>query len=208
LVIREGVSAALEEWVLDRSVDIAVVQDPPALDELDIEPVLTERLGLVSGVRTIRLEGAAAVRVRHLASLPLILPGPRHWIRRLVDNAAFRRGFVLEQVQQVDGVPLTKEMVRNGLGHTVLPYVAVSDEVARGALSFLPIEHDPIFTVHAVACRGGVSHAPFVSEVRHLLRGVMSDLAKSGVWAGATVTGIPAKAAGAVRQQVLEAAIE
>ncbi|MGD0431874.1 MAG: LysR family transcriptional regulator [Acetobacteraceae bacterium] len=208
LAVREGVSASLEEWVLDRRTDIAVLQDPPALDELDTEPVLTERLGLVSGVRTIRLEGSDSVRVRQLGGLQLILPSPRHWIRRLVDSAAFRRGIALNQVQQVDGVPLVKEMVRNGQGHAVLPYVAVADEVARGTLAFHPIDHDPLLTVHAIACRSGVAPAPFVTEVRRVLRDVMSDLARSGVWAGATVTGISARTAEAVTNSEMEAAIE
>jgi LysR family transcriptional regulator, nitrogen assimilation regulatory protein len=208
LAIREGASASLEEWVLDRRVDIAVLQDPPALDELDSEPVVTERLGLVSGVRTIRVDGSDSVRVRQLGSLKLILPHPRHWIRRLVESAAFRRGIVLDQIQQVDGVALTKEMVRDGVGHTILPLVAVRDEVARGTLSFLPIDHDPLLTVHAIACRSGVAPAPFVTEVRRVLRDVMSDLARSGVWAGAIVTGIPAKCAGAATHQELEATIE
>src|SRR5258708_3507604 len=106
---QEGHSASLEEWVLDRRVDIAVLQDPPTLDDLDVEPVLTERLGLVSGVRTIRLESTNAVRVRQLAGLKLILPNPRHWTRRLVDSAAFRRGIVLDPVQQVDRLELAKE---------------------------------------------------------------------------------------------------
>jgi LysR family nitrogen assimilation transcriptional regulator len=208
LAIQEGTSASLEEWVLDRRVDLAVLQDPPALDELSIEPVVTERLGLVSGVRTIRLDGTDALRVRQLGVLPLILPHPRHWIRRLVDSAAFRRGIVLNQVQQVDGVALIKEMVRDGSGHTVLPFVAVRDEVARGTLSFLPIEHDPLLTVHAIASRSGVAAAPFVTEVRRLLRDVMSGLARSGAWAGANVSGTLAKAAGPVPHPELEAAIE
>jgi LysR family transcriptional regulator, nitrogen assimilation regulatory protein len=208
LAIREGTSASLEEWVLDRRVDVALLQDPPALDELTIEPVVTERLGLVSGVRTIRLEGSDSVRVRQLGGLQLILPHPRHWIRRLVDSAAFRRGVVLDRVQQVDGVALTKEMVRDGAGHTVLPFVAVRDEVARGTLSFLPIDHDPLLTVHAIASRSGVAPAPFVTEVGRVLRDVMSGLAKSGAWTGASATGIPAKSAGSSTLLELEAAIE
>jgi LysR family transcriptional regulator, nitrogen assimilation regulatory protein len=208
LTVKEGTSASLEEWVLDRRVDIAVLQDPPALNELDAEPVLTERLGLVSGVRAIRLDGADHVRVRQLGGLKLILPHPRHWIRRVVETAAFRRGIVLDKVQQVDGVPLVKEMVRNGLGHTVLPYVAVLDEVARGTLAFHPIDHDPLLTVHAIACRRGLAPAPFVTEVGRALRDVMSNLARSGVWAGATATGAPAKSAGAVTNSELEMAIE
>ncbi len=218
LAFSEGTSASLEEWVLDRRADVAVLQDPPALDELDVDPVVTERLGLVSGVRTIRLEGTDSVRVRQLAGLKLILPHPRHWVRRLVENAAFRRGIVLDQVQQVDGVSLTKEMVRDGIGHTVLPYVAVRDEVARGTLAFHPIDHDPLLTVHAIASRRGASPAPFVTEVRGVLRDVMSSLARSGAWAGATITGLPARVAGgnglppdragAAGQPELEAAIE
>jgi LysR family transcriptional regulator, nitrogen assimilation regulatory protein len=208
LAIREGTSASLEEWVLDRRVDVAVLQDPPALDELMIEPVVTERLGLVSGVRTLRLDGTDSVRVRQLGELKLILPHPRHWIRRLVDGAAFRRGILLTQIQQVDGVALVKEMVRDGAGHTVLPFVAVRDEVARGTLSFLPIDHDPLLITHAIATRSGLAPAPFVTEVCRVLREVMSGLAKSGAWTGASVTGAPAKSAGSVTHQELEAAIE
>jgi LysR family nitrogen assimilation transcriptional regulator len=208
LVIREGTSASLEEWVLDRRVDVAVLQDPAALDDLMIEPVVTERLGLVSDVRTLRLDGTDSIRVRQLGELKLILPHPRHWIRRLVDNAAFRRGIVLDQVQQVDGVALTKEMVRDGAGHTVLPFVAVRDEVARGTLSFLPIDHNPLLTIHAIASRGGVAPAPFVTEVSGLLRDVMSHQARSGVWAGASVIGTSAKSAGSSTHPELEAAIE
>jgi LysR family transcriptional regulator, nitrogen assimilation regulatory protein len=208
LAIREGTSASLEEWVLGRRVDVAVLQDPPGLDELVIEPVATERLGLVSGVRTIRLDGADSVRVRQLGELKLILPHPRHWIRRLVDIAAFRRGIVLNQLWQVDGVALIKEMVRDGSGHTVLPFAAVRDEVARGALSFLPIDHAPLVTIHAVASHGGVAPAPFVTEVSHVLRDVMSIQARTGAWAGANVTGIPGQSAGSAPYPELEAAIE
>jgi LysR family transcriptional regulator, nitrogen assimilation regulatory protein len=208
LVIREGTSASLEEWVLDHRVDVAVLQDPAALDELAIEPVVTERLGLVSGAQRIRLEGGCSVRVRQLDGLKLILPHPRHWIRRLVDNAAFRRGVVFDQVQQVDGVALTKEMVRDGAGHTILPFVAVRDEVARGALSFLPIDHDPLLTNHAIAFRNGMAPAPFVAGVSRLLRDVMSTQARSGAWTGASVIGIPAKTAGFSSHPELEPAIE
>jgi LysR family transcriptional regulator, nitrogen assimilation regulatory protein len=208
LVIREGSSASLEEWVLDRRVDVAMLQDPAALDDLIIEPVVSERLGLVSDVRTLRLDGAAPVRVRQLGELKLILPHPRHWIRRLVDSAAFRRGVVLDQVQQVDGVALTKEMVRDSAGHTVLPFVAVRDEVARGTLSFLPIDHNPLLTIHAIATRSGDAPAPFVTEVSRVLREVMSGLAKSGAWIGAGVIGTPANSAGSMMHPELEVAIE
>jgi LysR family nitrogen assimilation transcriptional regulator len=206
VVIREGASASLEEWVLDRRVDVAVLQDPPGLDELTIEPVVTERLGLVSGVGMIRLEGTDSVWVRQLAELKLILPHPRHWIRRSVDSAAFRRGIVLNQVEQADGVALIKEMVRDGSRHTVLPFAAVHDEVARGTLSFLPIDHAPLVTIHAIASRRGAAAALFVTEVSRLLHDVMAIQARTGAWAGVNVTGMPGKSAGSATHPKLEAA--
>jgi LysR family transcriptional regulator, nitrogen assimilation regulatory protein len=205
LVIKEGPSASLEEWVLDRRVDIAVLQDPPTFDELDVEPVARERLGLVSDVRDMRETGP--IRVRSLADMQLILPHSRHWIRREVESAAYRRGIVLRQNWQIDCVPLTKEMVRSGLGHTVLPLAAVRDEIDRGILSFRLIEHDPLGTVHTIACRHSRIRTPLVAEVRGLLRDLMSGLARSGAWAGAVPIGAPPTSAGLASRQMLEAAI-
>ena len=203
LAVREGNSASLEEWVLDGRADIAVLQDPPVLEELEVEPVVTERLGIVTDVRTPWPSGP--VGVRHLMGRKLILPHPRHWIRRLVEAAAFRRGVALDLIQESGGVSLTKEMVRNGLGCTVLPYAAVQDEAVRGTLAFFPIEREPLFTVHAIAGRGGAGSAPFVSGVRDVFRDVLRDLAATGVWAGAAA--VPAKAAGCRASARMEAAI-
>jgi LysR family transcriptional regulator, nitrogen assimilation regulatory protein len=208
LAIQEGVTASPEEWVLQRRVDIAVLQDPPALDELDLEPVVTERLGLVSGVRTIRLEGASAVRVRQLSGLDLILPHRRHWLRRIVEASAFRRGVVLDRVQQVDGVPLIKEMVRDGLGHTILPLAAVRDEVSRGNLAFHPIDHDQLTANHTIACRRDMARPPFVAEVRHELREVMTGLTRNGSWPGATLITAATRSVDAREKSEKESIIE
>jgi LysR family nitrogen assimilation transcriptional regulator len=206
LAIREGTSASLEEWVMAGRVDVALVQDPPALDALDTEAVVEERLGLVCGVRRPLANAGASVRLRHLAGVNLILPHPRHWIRRRVESAAYQYGLALDRVQQVDSVPLTKEMVRSELGCTILPFAVVQDEVARGSLAFHPFGHEPLFTVHAIACRPSALPAPFTAAFRRFLREAVTDLVRAGTWAGATM----AAAAGSGRpvcQQTPEAAI-
>jgi DNA-binding transcriptional LysR family regulator len=112
-------------------------------------------------------------------------------MRRLIEDAAFRRGIFLRQAQEADDVSLIKEMVRYGLGHAILPRSSVREETGRGSLSFLPIEHEALSTIHAIACRRDVALAPYVSEFRSLLRHVMLDLVLSGDWAGAVVVGPP-----------------
>ena len=184
LTVREGSSAVLEEWVLERRVDMALLQDPPTLPELDVESVASERLGLVTGVRAAGDGGREPVGIRSLIDRQMILPGQRHWIRRLVEAAAFRRGVALDRVRQVDGVLLTKEMVRNGLGATVLPFAAVQDDVARGALTYRPFERDDLLTVHAICCHGGAEASPFLTEFRRLTKDAIRGLAESGAWPG------------------------
>jgi LysR family nitrogen assimilation transcriptional regulator len=194
LAIREGTSASLEEWLIDQRVDVALVQDPPALDELEIEPLVEEPLGLVSGTRRPLGNVSGPVRMRQLGGLPLVLPHPRHWIRRRVEQAAFRCGLTLNVVQQLDSVPLIREMVRSGLGCSVLPFAAVRDEVARGSLAFHPFGHEPLFTVHALAWRRA-AQAPSMIGFRRFLRDAVSEFALSGVWAGVGLATGSARAA-------------
>jgi LysR family transcriptional regulator, nitrogen assimilation regulatory protein len=207
LSIREAVSASLEEWVLERRADVAVLQNPPALDEFDAEPVLRERLGLVTNVRDAVGRAETPVRLRDLMGQKLILPGPRHWIRRLVESYAFQRGVSPQRLVRADSIALIIEMVRSGLGNAILPLSAVRDEIARGCLAFRPIEKDPLIVIHAIVNTSGPSEVPFVAEVHGILRGLMFDLAQSGVWPGTSVIRSPTREAEVSPQRSLEAAI-
>ena len=210
IVIREGTSASLVEWVLDRQVDHALLQNPPALRDLDIEPVVSERLGLVSGARPAAManvqDSTGPVRVRELAGVSLILPSQRHWTRRMAETAAFQRGIVLDQVLRADHVSLVKEMVRGGLGSSILPYSAVRDEVTRGTLVFRPIEHYPMIALHAIASPAPITE--FTREFRAFLRGVIAVQVAREAWAGAAMVAVPSRLAAMVDHPELEAAIE
>jgi LysR family nitrogen assimilation transcriptional regulator len=186
LDIREGSGSELEEWVLHRRVDIAVVQDPPVLPELEVLPILTESLGLVASVQSRMAEDHGPLRLRDLMGEPLILPGPQHWIRRRVDSAAQQHAIRLVPTMQVSSVASTKVMVRNGIGCTILPLTAVHDEVARGALVFRPISHPPLTYTCALAFRRQATNA-VVAEFAGIAREAMTALVDSGAWPGAQI---------------------
>jgi LysR family nitrogen assimilation transcriptional regulator len=186
LDIREGAGSDLEEWVLHRRIDIAVMQDPPNLAELDATPVLTENLGLVASVRSRIAEDQRPLRLRDVVGEPLIMPGKPHWIRRRVESAARQHGIRLEPILQVNSVASTKVMVRNGLGNTILPLASVQDEVARGSLAFRPIGYPELVTTCAIACLRSAT-APIVADFINIAREAMTALADSGAWPGARV---------------------
>jgi LysR family nitrogen assimilation transcriptional regulator len=186
LDIKEATSGTLDAWVLNGRVDIAVLQDPPELDELQTEPLLTENLGLVAAPRSRIAESDAPVHLRELVDLPLILPRAQHWIWRRLTSAAFRRGVRIEPAFQADSLALAKEMVRTGLGCTVLPRAAIRDELARGTLVFRPIEQPSLSATHAIAFRRTTTE-PLVRGFASLIRDVMKTLATDGTWIGARI---------------------
>jgi len=189
LAVREGQSATLEEWLLEGAASIAILQDPPAIGGLRTWPVVTESLGLVTDVRTEIAPPNRRLGLRDLTEAPLILPGWRHWIRRIVEAAAFQRGAKLSRIIESESVASTKGIVRAGLGWAILPYAAVQDDAARGALTFWPIERDRLATVHAIAIRLGDKQMPFVPELCDTLLTILRDAVADGTWG--QVTSVP-----------------
>ena len=47
LHMREGVASSLQEWLVEKRLDIAMLHNPPHLETLDISPLLTERMWVI-----------------------------------------------------------------------------------------------------------------------------------------------------------------
>lgn len=186
LELQEGSGGAPEEWLLARRVDVAVLQDPAARDELQIRPVLSETLGLVASVRSALADESHPLRVREIAGMKLILPTRQHWIRRRLEQAAFQAGVTLDAAMEVDSCTLAKAMVRNGIGCTVLPSTAVQEELARGSLAFRALIRPSLSTTHAIAHRR-IGVTPAIRDLAQMLHGAMVSLVEQGAWTGAQV---------------------
>lgn len=140
LHVREGLSGSLQEWVLDGRVEVAVVYNQPLLDAFEVTPLFSEPMVLVGPAG----EAGRVVRMHELADIPLILPSLPHSNRRLVEQAAVQNGVRLSVGLEVDSVLLTKRLVEEGLGYSILANAAVQDDIALGRLSVHPIERPGI----------------------------------------------------------------
>jgi LysR family nitrogen assimilation transcriptional regulator len=148
LHLREGLSSSLQEWVLDKRVDLAVVYNQPLLDAFDVRPLFSEPMILIGppGVRGRK----QSYQIRDLADIPLILPGLPHSNRRLVEQAAIQHGVRLRIELEVDSVALTKQLVKAGLGYSILTHVAIKEEVSRGEVLAYSIERPSIRSTVAI----------------------------------------------------------
>ena len=179
LELRETTDSAAEALSTGQA-DIAMLPDPPELGSLHLEPLATERLGLVIAPRDALADSTQPLRLRDLLGVPLILPDKRHWIRRRLAKAAFQRGVRFDAVTHVDSLAMTRAMVHDGLGCAVLPASAVREEIARGALVFRPIEQPALAVRYALAVRGDA--APAVHELARAMGEAIRILVASGAW--------------------------
>lgn len=185
-------SSGIESRLLGGLVDIAVMADPPDLDGLRIEPLLTESLGLVAAPGAALAASSLPLRLRELGGVKLILPNPRHWLRRTLTRTAFQRGVRLDAVIQVDSVAMAKEMVRNGMGCTILPAVAVREEIARGSLVLRPLTQPVVSVTQAMVLRHAAP--PLVRDIAVVVGDVVRCLTASRAWLGAQLVRLPAQA--------------
>lgn len=186
LHLREGLSSSLQEWLLDRRVDVAVIYNQPLLEALDVRPLCSEPMVIVgppddpvAGRR-----GGRPLRIRDLAELPLIAPGFPHADRRILEQAAVQHGVHLRIILEVDSVTLTKTLVARGLGYSLLTFTAVKDEVARGELRAIPVERPAIRSVVSLATLREQRASRLVRMMSDVVQKQVRHLALEGAWKG------------------------
>jgi len=185
LHVREGISTLLQEWVLDRRVDVAVVHNPPPLQALSTIPILTERMVLIGpgkGRRGENKKQRESFRVRDLGDIPLIMPSLPHNNRRLLEQSAAQHGVRCKILLEVDSVMLTKEMVRKGFGYSMLTYSAVQDDIARGEIRAYPIERPPLVSTLAITMLRETAPSPFVRDLIAKVRETVREFVQRGDW--------------------------
>lgn len=186
LHIREGLSSSLQEWLLDRRVDLAIVYNQTPLDAFDIVPLCSEPMVVVGppGDTLLEQRGGQPLRIRDLAALPLIIPAFPHANRRVLEQAAVQHGVHLRIVLEVDSVTLTKALVRRGLGYSLLTYTAIQEEVCRGDLQALPVERPTIRSTVSIATLREQRASRLVRAMSQVVGAELHDLVTSGAWRG------------------------
>ncbi|OIQ70766.1 HTH-type transcriptional activator CmpR [mine drainage metagenome] len=187
LQVREGISSSLEEWLLDRRLDVAVLYNPPPLDGVELTPILHERMVVAGPPAKRGKELPEPIRWRDLSGLSLILPSLPHSNRRLIEQAAIQHGVRLNVAFEVDSVAMTKAMVKRGLGSTIIAYAAVAADAKRGELSARFIERPPLISTVSIGMPREKQPDWLVGELLALMREVIARSVADGSWIGAKV---------------------
>jgi LysR family nitrogen assimilation transcriptional regulator len=145
LSISEGLSIAMQDAIINGKLDIALLYGAVPTPGLEITHLLDEELCLVQrkserqSERQSQKNRPAAVSLKDVAALPLIIPTRPNAIRMLVEaemaNINCRPNITLE----IDGVPAILDLVLDGAGCAVLSKNAVTTSGQASLFAVSPI---------------------------------------------------------------------
>lgn len=209
----EGLGTHMVGWLASGDIDIAILYLPAHAGGLEVDVLLREQLCLVgppgdpamtamtamtsvtsTTAMTSKADKAAqpanaeAWPLKALANVPLILPSTPHGLRLLVESLASRLGITLNVVLECDAsTSVTKRLVQEGCGYTLLPLAAVSDELAAGRLSAVPLA-DPA-PQRDVALATSKNRPPVAEQwdITRIIRREVQAIVVDGGWPGATL---------------------
>jgi LysR family nitrogen assimilation transcriptional regulator len=183
----EGLAADILPRLSEGTVDIALLYLPEHPGSLQYDPLLVESVQLIAPA-DYPLPGDS-IDVRELGDIPLILPSTHHGLRLLVESLANRYGFSSNIALECDGsISITKRLVLEKCGCTILPEAAVVEEVQAGRLKTYRLTgHDVQRTVAMVWPKNRIA-ADGLWVVSQIIRQRAAEMVEQGLWPGASLS--------------------
>lgn len=180
LVIVEGLSTHVTEWIVSGRVDLGLLYNPEAQagveTGLEIRPLLNECLCLV-GRNT---DGPAGDRgplpLRELAQFALVVPERLHVIRRLLETQATLVGLKLHIAWEVSSIAAIIDLVCAGYGHAVLTASAVAASGRADELHARPLTQPTLSSVLCLATSAHQRSTPLMRQASRVLTELVQAL--------------------------------
>ena len=177
----EGLGTHLLSWLAAGEVDIAVLYLPSHGGALKVDMLLREEVRLVVPAAYTHI--GAQFPVRQLGELPLVLPSTNHGVRLLAESLAQKAGIRLNIAMECDtSTNVTKALVEQGCGCTLLPLAAVAEEVAAGTLRTARLVEPEVIRDVAIATAKNRPPVAQLWEITQTIRQEVTGIVTGGRW--------------------------
>lgn len=169
VVIEQDFSDVLAQSVIDRSVEFAVVLEPPKHDGIEITKYIEDRLALISNP-ALGLPHGETVSLKEMPRLNLVLPSPRHILRTIIEQRIWTKDISVGRILEMDSVYGMLDFVTNAAWATILPEVAVAGNRPSEHLCVNPIVQprfaSDLYLIHLTRYPLSTASQLFVDELR------------------------------------------
>lgn len=184
-----GYAGTLARWLVSGEVDAALLYGVEHSADVRTTTLIEEPLWVI-GPKDAGLDRRTPVALSSLAQRKLVLPSAPHGIRSLVEHACAVRNVVLDLSAETNALSVQRRLVLAGHGLTILPPIAVAEDLQAGKLSGAPLA-DPLVARTIVLALpsnrlcGRHVHRAVDVLVREARRAVESGAWPEGRWLGA-----------------------
>ena len=175
LSIVEGLSTYVLEWLAIGRVDCGLVYNAVPSPEVDLLPVLDEKLYLVSArgrARGAKLMGAP-VRLAKVAEYDLVIPSRPHAMRMLLESELANVGCKARVALEIESVPAMLDLVQHDGFHAVLSLNAIESSAHAEFLTVRPIAKPRLTARLWIATSARRPRGPLIDEAARLVKALV-----------------------------------
>jgi len=186
LRLRLAFASDLTRWLEKGMLDASLVYYSDDLSYLRVEHIADEMLFIIGPPdafgsvdhRGIALEAIDAESLRHV---DLLLPPMSKGLKRRFNQQQHGEAIRLSVRSEIDSLPILKALLLDGAGYSLLPYLAVRDELRSGQLSAAPVSGMDLNLPFALV-RAGRRPPAALPAVEAIVRSKLEELRRNGEW--------------------------
>jgi len=187
LRVYEGLSNAIKGWLHNGLVDVGMVAFEAELTPPFVQTPLVREPLLLIGDADCGLSADSPVKLDELGEFKFVLAGKPNLLRHIVEAGMRRRGIAFKSVVEAESSSLALELVRQGLGCTVLPLSAIHLSPLLSSYRWAPVSGLSI--TWALTVNEGRKSSQGVRHVCEGFQDFVRNLVVRGDWPGAELVG-------------------
>jgi LysR family transcriptional regulator, nitrogen assimilation regulatory protein len=176
LRIAMGYAGTLQQWLESGEIDAALLYGAEQFPNIKTTALIEEPLWVI-GPGSARLSPKRPMPLRTLAKHEVVLPSKPHAIRLLVDHACAVSKLHLNITAETNALSVQRALVLGDLGLTLLPPIAVAEDLRSKKLSGTPVVEPSIVRTIVL---GTPTNRP-VSKAAQCCVEVLTECAKAAV---------------------------
>lgn len=176
-----GYAGTLLQWLETGEVDAALLYGAERSTDIHTMRLVEEPLWVI-GPAEARLRKNKPMALARLAQSRVVLPSAPHGIRTLVEHACAVAQVTLDISAETNALSVQRALVLGGHGLTILPPIAVADDLRAHRLSGAPLADPAISRTIVLGLPANRATARHVRRTVELLIQTTRHVIESGVW--------------------------
>lgn len=183
LAVRSAMSGTMKQMVMQHRLNLAITYNHSSHKNLRYRPLLEEQLYLISPTNS-KVSKRSEITLEEVLDLPLVMPEEKHGLRVALEKEAIERKKSLNLALEVSAWPMLTDMVRRGLGYTILPSAAVHDMTQRNEVVAIPITEPEIKRTLCLVMPADLPASVATTKLAEIIMQQMAEQVEAGTWKG------------------------